>query len=61
MITKMVLTTAIVTGLFCAGFAFVIEQVTDVLTLTQALLLAMISGFCGSLFAQLLFKGKPPE
>lgn len=49
--SRSILLAALTTGLFCAGFTFVVEMVTELLTLTQALIAAMISGFCGSLFA----------
>lgn len=48
---KSALAAAPTTGLFCAGFTYVVEMVTELITLYQALIAAMISGFLGSLFA----------
>lgn len=51
-----VIFTAFVTGLFCLGFAAVVDALTDALPMMVALGLAFCSGFLGSLFAQLILK-----
>jgi hypothetical protein len=51
---RMVLLSACATGVFCAGFAAVVDVITEALTLWQVVTLAMISGFCGSIFAQFI-------
>ncbi|NNF23985.1 MAG: hypothetical protein HKN63_04175 [Rhodobacteraceae bacterium] len=55
---KPVLTSALLTGAFCAGFAVVIEQATDMLATGSVILFAALSGFLGSLFAQLVLRGR---
>ena len=50
---------ACLTGIFCAGFALAIDLVTDMLDRTNVLLVSFVSGFLGSLFAQIVIsKGK---
>lgn len=51
---KPILLTACVAGVFCVGFAFVVGAVMDALSMTQALALAGVSGFLGSLVGQML-------
>ncbi|MEL7117542.1 MAG: hypothetical protein AAGP08_18490 [Pseudomonadota bacterium] len=51
---RMVLVSALATGVFCAAFAAVVDAITDALNMWQVIALAMVSGFCGSLFASLL-------
>lgn len=53
---KPILLTASAAGVFCAVFAFVVSAITDVLSMTQALALAGVSGFLGSLVGQLVFR-----
>lgn len=53
-----ILITSVVTGLFCAGFAVVVDVVTDALAMWMAIALAFAPGFLGSLFAQLILKRK---
>jgi hypothetical protein len=56
---RMVLLSATATGVFCAGFAAVVDAVTDALSMWQVIGLAMVSGFCGSIFASLVLgRGK---
>lgn len=55
---KTVLTSALLTGAFCAGFAVVIDRATDMLTTRNVMLLAGLSGFLGSIFAQLVLRGR---
>jgi hypothetical protein len=47
-----VLTTSLMTGVFCAIFALVVDVVTDALSMSTVIGLAFVSGFCGSLLAQ---------
>ncbi|MBV2361203.1 hypothetical protein KUH32_15675 [Thalassococcus sp. CAU 1522] len=56
MIGWTILLTAALTGLFCAVFAVVIDAVTDALSMATVIGLAFLSGFCGSLFAQLVLR-----
>jgi hypothetical protein len=51
---KPILLTASVAGVFCAGFALVVNTVTEALNVAQVLALAGISGFLGSLVGQIL-------
>lgn len=53
---RMMLATAAVTGVFCAGFAIVVDAVTDALSMTVAIGLAFVSGFLGSLIGQYLMR-----
>lgn len=49
---------ALATGVFCAGFAFVVDLITDALAMWQVIGLAAMSGFCGSLFGNTLIFGR---
>lgn len=49
-----VLLTAVLTGVFCSGFAVFIDWATDMLERNQVIALSFFSGFLGSLFAQLV-------
>jgi len=51
---KPVLLTATVAGGFCALFALTVDVITDALSMAQALALAGLSGFLGSLVGQLV-------
>ena len=53
---KTAMTAAFMTGFFCACFAVVVDFFTDVLTMGQAIAIAGLSGFLGSLFATLVLK-----
>ena len=53
---RKVLWTSIMTGVFCAGFALVVEYFTDMLEQREIALLSFTSGFSGSLVAQLVMK-----
>jgi len=41
---------ALLTGVFCASLAFVVDIITDALAAWQVVAIAAVSGFCGSLF-----------
>ena len=43
---------AILTGVFCAGFSIVVDQILPPLMGLNVAIIAAISGFCGSLFAR---------
>ena len=49
-----ILLTSVLTGVFCAVFATVIDVITDALNMWTVIGLAFTSGFLGSLFAQLV-------
>ncbi len=49
---------ALLTGTFCAGFATLIDVITDALTMLMVIGLAFVSGFLGSLFARLILRGR---
>ncbi|MDG1456569.1 MAG: hypothetical protein P8Q92_01475 [Pseudoprimorskyibacter sp.] len=51
-----VLVTSLMTGIFCAGFALVVELLTDMLEAQQIAVLSFTSGFTGSLVAQFIMK-----
>ncbi|MEM8579717.1 MAG: hypothetical protein AAGF50_00780 [Pseudomonadota bacterium] len=51
---KPVFLTASVAGVFCALFALTVDAITDALSMAQALMLAGLSGFLGSLVGQLV-------
>ena len=51
---RSLLIAALVTGAFCAAFAFVVDAITDVLTMWQVIGVAAVSGFCGSIFASFI-------
>lgn len=55
---KPILLTATIAGGFCALFALTVDAITDVLSMTQALGLAALSGFLGSLVGQLVIRRK---
>ncbi|MDJ0860435.1 MAG: hypothetical protein QNJ03_15210 [Dinoroseobacter sp.] len=50
---KTVLSAACVAGLFCAGFAVVVDIISDQLSLVQTIAIAAMSGFLGALVGQL--------
>ncbi|MGR3492160.1 MAG: hypothetical protein ACU0DW_08890 [Shimia sp.] len=50
------LATAVATAVFCAGFAFVVDAITDALSVLQVIGLAAISGFFGSLFGTVVIR-----
>jgi hypothetical protein len=51
-----ILLTALAAGGFCAVFALVVGAITTALSMGQALILAGVSGFLGSLVGQLVFR-----
>ena len=55
MIRPMILS-AVMTGVFCAGFAVFIDWATDMLMQNQIIVISFTSGFLGSLFAQAVLK-----
>lgn len=52
--TRFMWVSALMTGLFCAGFAAVVDALTDQLMVWQVIALAALSGTLGSLFAQMV-------
>lgn len=42
---------ALMTGVFCAGFAVVVRFATPMLGLLHVMMISLLSGFLGSLFA----------
>ena len=53
---KVVLTSAVLTGVSCAGFATVIDLATDMLERQQVVVISFFSGFFGSIFAQVVLR-----
>ena len=53
---RSILLGAMLTGVFCALFAVAVDVLTDMLNRTPVVVLSFISGFCGSLFAQLVLQ-----
>ena len=49
---RTILFIAVLTGVFCSGFAIAIDVFTDMLDRTNIIIAAFASGFLGSLFAQ---------
>lgn len=49
---------AALTGLFCIAFALVVDAVTDALPLLWVVVLSFASGALGSLFAQIVLRGR---
>jgi hypothetical protein len=47
-----ILLTAVLTGVFCAGFAVGIDFLTDMLERGSLIGISFLSGFLGSIFAQ---------
>lgn len=47
-----ILISAVLTGVFCAGFAVLIDVATDMLMRQQLIAVSFLSGFLGSVFAQ---------
>lgn len=50
--TRSILFTAFLTGIFCSVFAVFIDWATDMLMQNQIIALSFASGFLGSIFAQ---------
>ncbi len=48
---RSILVSALLTGIFCAGFAVGVDWLTDMLERGQVVAVSFVSGFCGSLFA----------
>lgn len=53
---RAILTTSILTGVFCAGFALFVEYITDMLEQREIAALSFTSGFLGSLVAQFIMR-----
>lgn len=49
---RAIVLSAVLTGVFCAGFAVFIDWATDMLQRNQVIVVSFTSGFLGSLFAQ---------
>ncbi|MBT8412962.1 MAG: hypothetical protein KJO30_01420 [Boseongicola sp.] len=49
---RTIITSAVLTGIFCSGFAVIIDLATDMLQRQQLIIVSFASGFLGSLFAQ---------
>lgn len=54
----MTLARAALTGTFCAVFTVGVDLVTNVLSMATLIGLSFVSGFLGSLFAQVVLKRK---
>lgn len=53
-VTKTLISTAILTGLFCAIFSLMVSLVAVQLSMVAVLLVSFVSGFLGSTVAQLV-------
>jgi energy-converting hydrogenase Eha subunit A len=53
-----ILLTALLTGGFCAVFAVGVDAILPEVMGYEVAMIAMISGFCGSIFAQLALRGR---
>lgn len=51
-----IVTTSLLTGVFCAVFAVGVDTVFSTLPMIAGIALAFVSGFLGSLFAQLVLR-----
>lgn len=49
---RAIVSTAILTGVFCAAFAAFIDRATDMLEAGQVVAISFVSGFLGSIIAQ---------
>lgn len=56
--SRMVLIRAALTAVFCSAFAVVVDAVMDMAGPAMVAGLAALSGFCGSLFASLVLRGR---
>ena len=52
----MILKTAVLTGVFCSVFAVFVDWITDNFGLGQLLGISFVSGFLGSIFANLVLR-----
>ena len=55
-VLKSLLISAVLTGVFCAGFATIIDLATDMLERQQVVVISFLSGFFGSIFAQVVLR-----
>lgn len=53
---KTLILSACLTGLFCAGFATVVDLLADMLNRSSVMIISFISGFLGSIFAQTVLR-----
>ncbi len=51
-----ILSVALLTGVFCALFAGAVDRITDMVSAGQVMTLGAVSGFLGSLFAQIVLR-----
>ncbi len=49
---------ALLTGLFCAVFAFAVDAVMDMTRTWMVAVIALISGFAGRIFAHFMMGGR---
>ena len=56
-VIRPILFSAVLTGIFCACFAFGIDWLTDMLARGQVIGVSFLSGFLGSLFASTVLSG----
>lgn len=53
---RTLLLSACLTGVFCAGFATVVDLLADMLSRPTVMGVSFVSGFLGSIFAQTVLK-----
>jgi hypothetical protein len=55
---KAILSAALVAGVFCAGFAVIVDILSSQLNLFQTIAIAALSGFLGALVGQLFVRSQ---
>ncbi|MEJ6402173.1 hypothetical protein [Yoonia sp. 2307UL14-13] len=58
---KTILISASLTGCFCAIFALAVTALGTLVTFVPGMIIAFVSGFCGSLFAALVLRRSRDE
>ncbi|WP_186766661.1 hypothetical protein [Puniceibacterium confluentis] len=56
--TRLLLLPALLTGVFCAGFAVAVDFAVGMKGLLTVTGISFVSGFCGNLFAQIVTRGR---
>lgn len=59
--TRAIVISAVLTGVFCACFAIGVDYLTDMLDRQSIVVVSFVSGFLGSLFASLVMRKRQQE